>query len=204
MNLVRVSFVLGEETSLLHLFGITVPASLLDLPTLALHHRKGFKAGDKMKIPTKRVEIFLRYSDQEAFFVGVLADERKKIYFQHIPEFIRRGIDRVSVFPLKETVQDNQNRVFVGLPGLFFDSFGMAGGSSSWTVTWLRKAFSPRRRLYWISWTISGTEEWVLSSTGPLLRKKSLTNRRSISRRWPGKPLWFTKTVSITFFLDWP
>ncbi|MHB8421999.1 MAG: hypothetical protein ACYC9S_05385 [Leptospirales bacterium] len=127
MNLVRVSLVLEEETSLLHLFGISAPASLLDLPTLAWHHRKRLKAGAKMKIPTRRLEIFLRFSDQEAFFVGVVAEERKKIYFQYTPEFIRRGIDLSPFFPLKETVQDDQNRVFVGLPGLFFDSSGLRG-----------------------------------------------------------------------------
>lgn len=56
-------------------------------------------------------------------FVGVLQEERGRIFFEYAPEFIAEGIP-LSPFmlPLKPGVQEDGKRTFDGLFGVFNDS----------------------------------------------------------------------------------
>lgn len=56
-------------------------------------------------------------------FMGILAAENRRIFFQYTPEFIAEGID-VSPFklPLKNEVFEGDYALFDGLFGLFNDS----------------------------------------------------------------------------------
>ena len=56
-------------------------------------------------------------------FMGILAAENRRIFFQYMPEFIAEGIE-VSPFklPLKNEVFECDYALFDGLFGLFNDS----------------------------------------------------------------------------------
>ena len=73
--------------------------------------------------PLRKLDVFLRFAPQEELFVGVLLSENRRIHFQYAPEFLPKGIDLSPVrLPLAGHVQSGDPSLFLGLPGLFFDS----------------------------------------------------------------------------------
>ena len=73
--------------------------------------------------PIERLNVFLRFGPQEEFFVGILASEKGKVLFQYAPDFLTKGIPLSPLrLPLSDHVQNGDRGLFLGLPGLFFDS----------------------------------------------------------------------------------
>lgn len=69
-----------------------------------------------------RLKVFLNAYGQR-HFVGILAEDGGRIYFEYSPEFIQTGIE-LSPFklPLESGVFEDEKRTFDGLFGLFNDS----------------------------------------------------------------------------------
>ena len=76
-----------------------------------------------MKKNIKQIYIHINIKEKK-YFVGTLANIQNKIYFEYDQKFLKKSLE-LSIFklPLKSGAQENKDKEFNSLFGLFYDSF---------------------------------------------------------------------------------
>lgn len=109
----------------------------------------------------KKLDVRFTRSPREALRVGMLAEDRGRIYFEYTPEFLATGLN-LSPFrlPFERGLFEHTDRSFGPLPGLFDDSlpdgWGLLLMDRHFRALGLNMAeFSPLNRLSWLgTWTM--------------------------------------------------
>lgn len=120
-----------------------------------------------------RLEVFFSPAPEDSQLVGVLAEERGRVFFEYAATWLRRGLNLSPVrLPLREGLHEHRDRAFGPLPGLFDDSLPDGWGLLLMDRYFRKRGVDPRSlspldRLAWVGDRAMGTLKYRPASEAP-------------------------------------
>lgn len=121
----------------------------------------------------KRLEVFFAPTTEESQLVGVLAEDRGRVFFEYAAQWLSRGLNLSPVrLPLRAGLHEHRDGAFGPLPGLFDDSL-----PDGWGLLLMDRYFrkrgvealspSPLDRLAWVGDRGMGALTYRPAGEGP-------------------------------------
>lgn len=121
----------------------------------------------------KRLEVFFAPAPEDSQLVGVLAEERGRVFFEYASPWLRRGLNLSPVrLPLRAGLHEHRDRAFGPLPGLFDDSLPDGWGLLLMDRHFRKRGVDPRSlgpldRLAWVGDRAMGALKYRPASEAP-------------------------------------
>ncbi len=121
----------------------------------------------------KRLEVFFARAPEDPQLVGVLAEERGRVFFEYAAPWLGRGLNLSPVrLPLREGLHEHRDRAFGPLPGLFDDSLPDGWGLLLMDRYFRKRGVDPQSlsaldRLAWVGDRAMGALKYRPTSEAP-------------------------------------
>ena len=121
----------------------------------------------------KRLEVYFALVPDDSQLVGVLAEERGRVFFEYAAPWLARGLNLSPVrLPLREGLHEHRDGAFGPLPGLFDDSLPDGWGLLLMDRYLRKRGVDPRSlsaldRLAWVGDRAMGALKYRPASEAP-------------------------------------